>query len=127
MTDPLDKLAHWRELASNAYRGPWYAGTEEEVDYGSVIGYPITSEDGYDRTPILVDDLSIFPGTAEFIAASRTAMPALLTAVENVLKLAERERSAIRATYAPDVPYHQYANAMDDVVTAIRDAIGGAQ
>ena len=90
MTDLTDRLDEIQARADAATEGPWRAGTEEGVDYGSVMGAPRSIGGGYVTVPILVDDLSMYEGTAEFIAASRTDVPQLVAALEKVLRLHPR-------------------------------------
>ena len=94
MTDPItpERLAEIEARANAATEGPWMAGTVEGIDYGAVYGAPETDECGITAIPWLVDDLSRYPGTAEFIAAARTDVPALLAEVRRLQAAVERVR-----------------------------------
>lgn len=80
MPDPTEILADWKAKTDAATPGEW----EHDV-HRSGGGL----ERSYDVHRILPDNLAIVGNgmDAEFIAVSRTAMPALLSAVESVLAL----------------------------------------
>ena len=79
MNDPRETLNRIRKQADNATKGPWVCtlnGDESEVTYANA---PITWDDHGGEV--------FTEGDAEFIAASRTDVPALLDALEKVLEL----------------------------------------
>ena len=79
MTDPRETLARIRKRADAATKGPWVCtlnGDESEVTYANA---PITWDDHGGEV--------FTEGDAEFIAAARTTVPALLDALEKVLEL----------------------------------------
>ena len=78
MNDPRETLARIRKQADNATEGPWVCtlnGDESEVTYANA---PITWDDHGGEV--------FTEGDAEFIAAARTTVPALLDLAEAVLK-----------------------------------------
>ena len=78
MTDPREILARIRKQADNATKGPWVCtlnGDESEVTYANA---PITWDDHGGEV--------FTEGDAEFIAAARTTVPALLDLAEAVLE-----------------------------------------
>ena len=121
MSDLTDRLDEIQARAEAATPGPWRAGTEEGVDYGSVMGAPKSIGGGYVTVPVLVDDLSMYEGTAEFIAASRTDVPRLVAALRAVLDL---HRDAGQPAFCT------HCQALNDgqwpcpTVQAIADALG---
>ena len=79
MNDPRETLNRIRKQADNATKGPWVCtlnGDESEVTYANA---PITWDDHGGEV--------FTEGDAEFIAAARTTVPALLDALEKVLEL----------------------------------------
>lgn len=146
MSDPLDKIKEWRQVTDAATEGPWSAwepGYEVQAGPNGRIASVTNGSD------------------AEFIVTARTAMPRLITAVENVLKL--HQPRAVQCIYGDcaaemcdhedieDCPTKDFQQCVecdrlaDEVstyysetqayltewpcvtVTAIRDAIGGAE
>ena len=86
MNDPRETLNRIRKQADNATKGPWVCtlnGDESEVTYANA---PITWDDHGGEV--------FTEGDAEFVAAARTTVPALLDALEAVL-----------AVHAPDYTY----------------------
>ena len=82
MNDPRETLNRIRKQADNATKGPWVCtlnGDESEVTYANA---PITWDDHGGEV--------FTEGDAEFIAASRTTVPALVDALEKVLELHPR-------------------------------------
>ena len=121
MTDLTDRLDEIQARADAATEGPWRAGTEEGVDYGSVMGAPRSIGGGYVTVPILVDDLSIYEGTAEFIAAARTDVPQLVAALRAVLDQHHRvDVGVIRGDCAQEECDHE--GACPEVPFAVCDA-----
>ena len=85
MNDPRETLNRIRKQADNATKGPWVCtlnGDESEVTYANA---PITWDDHGGEV--------FTEGDAEFIAAARTTVPALLDAVDNVLAWHKRIES----------------------------------
>ena len=79
MNDPRETLNRIRKQADNATKGPWVCtlnGDESEVTYANA---PITWDDHGGEV--------FTEGDAEFIAAARTTVPALLDALEKVLAM----------------------------------------
>ena len=77
MTDPRETLNRIREQSDNAVEGPWdaYMGRIDHAGKSVVaVAYDVVRD-----------------ADAEFIAASRTTVPALLDALEKVLELHPRE------------------------------------
>ena len=83
-----ETLAELRRLLDGGPLRPWTAGTVDGVDYGAVWG-AVTKRNGIYVTPMIVDDVSLWPGTAELIAAAVNALPALLDAAAERDRLAE--------------------------------------
>lgn len=80
MTDTVTaKLAEWEALTEAATEGPW------REDDASASVETVWTLEGDDEPQVICDWLE--PADAEFIAASRTAMPALLGFVEDVRAL----------------------------------------
>lgn len=106
-----------RELAENATPGPW------TVEHGSDWGLdgrqvPQSSVSRADRVAITWDDHGgevFVPADAEFIAAARTAVPALL----DMLDQAEARIQAVRDALA----HHPYGGPDQEAV--IRHALEG--
>lgn len=74
MTDPRETLARIRAQADAATEGPWeLLGDGEYVSGPGILVAP--------------DDGGVTSADAEFIAAARTDVPALLDALEKVLEL----------------------------------------
>lgn len=74
MTDPREALARIRAQADAATEGPWeLLGDGEYVSGPGILVAP--------------DDGGVTSADAEFIAAARTTVPALLDALEKVLEL----------------------------------------
>ena len=74
MTDPREALARIRAQADAATEGPWeLLGDGEYVSGPGILVAP--------------DDGGVTSADAEFIAAARTDVPALLDALEKVLEL----------------------------------------
>ena len=74
MTDPREALARIRKQADAATEGPWeLLGDGEYVSGPGILVAP--------------DDGGVTSADAEFIAAARTTVPALLDALEKVLEL----------------------------------------
>lgn len=80
MTDPRETLNRIRKQADAATEGPWMGVCDSDGYLGRVIG-----PDGFGIAEDFRDDAD-----AEFIAASRTDVPALLDALEKVLRLHPR-------------------------------------
>lgn len=77
MSDPHETLARIRNQAAAASEGPWMGISYPDGFLGRVIGgngFTVAEDFGQDAD-------------AEFIAASRTTVPALLDALEAVLKV----------------------------------------
>ena len=95
MTDPRETLARIRKQANAATEGPWevkpYKGLAEDGDYvDSIVGSSqesIVYQLGCGCCDI---GLEVAHPDAEFIAAARTDVPALLDALEKVLRLHPR-------------------------------------
>lgn len=96
MTDPRETLNRIRQQADAASSGPWevkpyYEGAPEEANYvNSIVGPSqaiIIEQLGCGCCDVGLD---VKHADAEFIAASRTTVPALAAALEKVLKLHPR-------------------------------------
>ena len=81
MTDPRETLNRIRAQADAATDGSWMGVCDSDGYLGRVIG-----PDGFGIAEDFRDDAD-----AEFIAAARTTVPALLDALEKVLELHPRE------------------------------------
>ena len=81
MNDPRETLNRIRKQADAATEGPWMGVCDSDGYLGRVIG-----PDGFGIAEDFRDDAD-----AEFIAAARTTVPALLDALEKVLELHPRE------------------------------------
>ena len=79
MTDPRETLNRIRKQADAATEGPWMGVCDSDGYLGRVIG-----PDGFGIAEDFRDDAD-----AEFTAAARTTVPALLDALEKVLELHE--------------------------------------
>ena len=87
MTDVTDLLAEWRDLADEASSGPWDY-YRPHPRYRSYVIERVTpaghlSDDG---VVMVCEDVNA-EGNAAFVASSRTAVPALLDAVQAALDL----------------------------------------
>lgn len=84
MSDPHETLARIRAQAAAATEGPWrHVSIFEEGGF-------VEDDDGRDIFRWIEDDAGTICATdpdAEFIAASRTTVPALVDALEAVLKV----------------------------------------
>ena len=80
MTDPRETLNRIRKQADNATEGPWDYQRGHDTPSGWFDAYVF----GADGESVVSE---AFDGNAEFIAASRTTVPALLDALEKVLEL----------------------------------------
>ena len=78
MTDPRETLARIRAQADNATDGPWYGQRGHDTPSGWIDAC-VFDADGECVVSEASDD------NAEFIAASRTTVPALVGALEAVL------------------------------------------
>ncbi len=101
MSDASTKLSRLRAVCDAATEGPWAWVQPGQKENGFVVGaaYPPHSglleepidEDDELEYPEIVDDVceqwgaTVNYGDAEFIALSRTALPALVDALERVL------------------------------------------
>ena len=87
MTDPRETLNRIRKQADNATEGPWEAdGSAHVLTAGNTPTFVARCADPDDSDAGVPD--------AEFVAAARTTVPALLDALEAVL-----------AVHAPDYTY----------------------
>ena len=119
MNDPRETLNRIRKQANNATEGPWEAvgGFVE-----SVAGSQLTIVECSDPEDHDVDN-------AEFIAAARTTVPALLDALEKVLELHSPRDDA----WSPDITcsgcYDSYYDVYEpypcELVEAITTALDG--
>ena len=80
MPDPRETLARIRAQADAATDGPWDYQRGHDTPSGWLDAYVL----GADGEPVVSE---VSDGTAEFIAASRTNVPALADALEKVLNL----------------------------------------
>jgi len=84
MTDPRETLARIRKQADAALEGPWEARQESPTMSGSVW---FLRRAGVPGIRMSVTEFQHGMDNAEFIAAARTDVPALLDALEKVLEL----------------------------------------
>ena len=80
------KLAEWEALAEGATEGPW---TFEPAGERSLCGEPQCCSEYWDNRiwgngAVLTESHRLSEADAAFIAAARTAMPALIAAVKDV-------------------------------------------
>ena len=86
MTDPRETLNRIRKQADNATEGPWEAdGSAHVLTAGNTPTFVARCADPDDSDAGVPD--------AEFVAATRTTVPALLDAVDNVLAWHKRIES----------------------------------
>ena len=121
MNDPRETLNRIRKQADNATKGPWVCtlnGDESEVTYANA---PITWDDHGGEV--------FTEGDAEFIAAARTTVPALLDALEKVLELHSPRDDAwssdITCNGCYDSHYDVYEPYPCELVEAITTALDG--
>ena len=122
MNDPRETLNRIRKQADNATKGPWVCtlnGDESEVTYANA---PITWDDHGGEV--------FTEGDAEFIAAARTTVPALLDALEKVLEqhspLADGPQDGdIGCSGCYDPYYDVYEPYPCELVEAITTALDG--
>ena len=119
MNDPRETLNRIRKQADNATKGPWVCtlnGDESEVTYANA---PITWDDHGGEV--------FTEGDAEFIAAARTTVPALLDALEKVLELHSPRDDAwsagITCNGCYDSQYDVYEPYPCELVEAITTAL----
>lgn len=106
-----DDLSRWGELATNATEGPWaiwrdldHQGFKTVGDAGS---YEEVKRDGFTEESNPTAHVYI-EEDAEFIAASRTAVPALLTEVESGRdRIAKLEAALAKSDAAFDKVYKE--------------------
>ena len=118
MTDPRETLARIRAQADAATEGPWeLLGDGEYVSGPGILVAP--------------DDGGVTSADAEFIAAARTTVPALVDALEKVLELhsplAGRPfwDAGIRCSGCYDSYYDVYEPYPCELVKAITTALEG--
>lgn len=126
MTAASKLLGEWRELADAATEGPW--AIWHDLDHsgfktvGDAESYEEVLRDGFteDSNPtahVYTDE------DAEFIAASRTAVPALLSAVEKVFALEDWPvRPSTMQGYEIDEA-QGYNQALKEVRAALNEAL----
>lgn len=133
MKDLTETLAAWKATTDAASIGPWSANKTAwgmTVEQGSTDEMIFAETSGITWTPN--------SGDAEFIAQSRTIVPALLSAVEGVLAVHKKVMLRVQ-TYAfpPDamyveLPFCSYCKHAGDArrpwpcptVKALTDALG---
>lgn len=109
-----ERLDEWAALAEAATEGPWFiADGDSWVHAPSLAAQDEATE---------VADVFDFGADGRFIAASRTALPAAVKALRDVLDLAEKytETDETRDREWGDVPGWRLRQA-------IESAIGGAE
>ena len=114
-----EMLAELRRLAEAGPLRPWRAGTVDGVDYGSVWGAVARRDDGLFTSPMIVDDVSMWPGAAELIAAAVNALPALLDAADERAALAAKVERVREWAYRRGV---NVGDRDDDYMRGYRDA-----
>lgn len=106
---PLSRLREMRERAEKATKGPWKANGKETIEAGCRCLSCWIHLDGEWAVSNELDELA--EADAEFIASSRTDLPALLDEVERLRAMAakchyaiERQGTLLRDTiFPPDV------------------------
>ena len=117
MTDPREALARIRAQADAATEGPWeLLGDGEYVSGPGILVAP--------------DDGGVTSADAEFIAAARTTVPALLDALEKVLEqhspLADGPQDGdIGCSGCYDSGYDMHGPYPCELVEAITTALDG--
>lgn len=134
MTDPRETLARIRKQADNATEGPWEAfGTviDAITGPGDCRGCSGILSPAHEPACYYSEIAGAGERDAEFIAASRTTVPALLDALEKVLELhsplAGRPSwdGDIRCSGCYDSYYDVYEPYPCELVKAITTALEG--
>lgn len=114
--DLTKTLAAWKAVADAATEGPWLNGGQGWVFARGFRGHldPQMSD--------LVATASTRDEDAEFIAQSRTIVPALLSAVEGMLALCDEREQELGDLLLPDL-----RALIRDVRKALIDALGGSR
>jgi hypothetical protein len=89
-------LAGWREIEQAATPGPWESDVIEELGDRPVVLLPVPGNDDAADLLFQADAPQATEADAAFIAAARTAMPLLLSALDEVLKLHARQDKPVR-------------------------------
>ena len=117
MNDPRETLNRIRQQADAATEGSWMGVCDSDGYLGRVIG-----PDGFGIAEDFRDDAD-----AEFIAAARTTVPALLDALEKVLELHSPREYAwsadITCSGCYDSQYDVYEPYPCELVEAITTAL----
>lgn len=133
MTALSARLAEIEARAGAATPGPW--GVNSAVSSNELCDYTVYGIPGVASATWTGDDSPAFAycdgmsrADAEFIAAARTDVPALVAALRAVWEFAARERGTILAQYditgATLSEYRGFANACGDVLDIITEALG---
>jgi hypothetical protein len=88
------ELGEWEKLADAAHRGPWFVrhGTNPDYPHGVEVGYPqqVLSEGDVHLIGEFYDGTDVAPAVhAPFVAAARTAVPALIAEVRQLRLIME--------------------------------------
>lgn len=128
------KLAEWEALAEGATPGVWFPVDENGGAPGTPPAWTVsrtaaTGDYAGDVVylPAPLTDRGMdgqYAADAEFIAAARTAMPALLAAVQDVLRVCDERRGGCGDDYT-DGWTAGWADALLEVRRAITQQIGG--
>ena len=124
MNDPRETLNRIRKQADNATEGPWEADGLEGTVTSKTDGLVTDPQGPY----LVVDGITMWAESdAEFIAASRTTVPALLDALEKVLELHSPRDDAwsagITCNGCYDSQYDVYEPYPCELVEAITTAL----
>lgn len=119
----IAKLAEWEALAEEATPGPWWFEAAGE----SECGEPQCCSECWDNRiwgdgAVLTESMWLSEADAEFIAAARTAMPALLGFVREVQHILANQRHEVIG--ARGVREQDVVRARD-IEQAARKWIGG--
>lgn len=100
MTISNEQLDEWEKLADDAHHGPWFVryGTNPDYPHGVECGYPqqVISEGDVILIGEFYDGTDVAPAVhAPFVAAARTAVPALIAEVRELRYVIRKIRQEV--------------------------------
>ena len=128
MTDLRETLARIRKQADAAAEGPWVSNQCEPCAERDRLDVTVWGRQGNALVASWCDDDEYDPANAEFIAAARTTVPALLDALEKMLELhaprtADARSGDVTCSGCYDSHYDVYEPYPCELVEAITTAL----